>query len=104
MTGGWNPWHGCHKQSEGCANCYVYRIDAAHDRDPSTPHRTGAFGLPTRKTRTGEWRVPDGTVLYTCFSSDFFLEEADAWRPEDMTGVNTPKDLAAVEAALTARG
>ena len=82
MTGGWNPWHGCHKQSEGCANCYVYRIDAAHDRDPSTPHRTGAFGLPTRKTRTGEWRVPDGTVLYTCFSSDFFLEEADAWRPE----------------------
>ncbi len=29
---------------------------------------------------------------------------SDAWRPEDMTGVNTPKDLAAVEAALTARG
>lgn len=82
MTEGWNPWHGCHKLSEGCANCYVYRIDAAHDRDPSMPHRTGAFSLPIRKTRAGEWRVPDGTTLYTCFSSDFFLEDADPWRPE----------------------
>lgn len=82
MIDGWNPWHGCHKLSEGCANCYVYRIDAAHERDPSTPHRTGAFGLPLRKTRAGEYRIPPGATLWTCFSSDFFLEEADAWRPE----------------------
>lgn len=20
----WNPWHGCIKKSEGCANCYIY--------------------------------------------------------------------------------
>ncbi|MDE7407733.1 MAG: phage Gp37/Gp68 family protein, partial [Muribaculaceae bacterium] len=20
----WNPWHGCHKISDGCRHCYVY--------------------------------------------------------------------------------
>ncbi len=82
MRDGWNPWHGCRKISEGCANCYVYRIDALHDRDPATPHRTGAFGLPLRKTRAGEFRVLPGSTLATCFSSDFFLEDADEWRRE----------------------
>ena len=82
MQNGWNPWHGCRKISEGCANCYVYRIDALHDRDPETPHRTGAFGLPLKKTRAGEFRVLPGEMLATCFSSDFFLEEADEWRRE----------------------
>ena len=24
----WNPWHGCHKLSEGCRHCYVYRGDS----------------------------------------------------------------------------
>ena len=32
---GWNPWHGCRKISEGCRNCYVYRIDERHGRDAS---------------------------------------------------------------------
>ena len=29
----WNPWHGCHKKSEGCLNCYMFRIDARYERD-----------------------------------------------------------------------
>lgn len=82
MNDGWNPWHGCHKISEGCANCYVYRIDAAHDLDPTTPHRTATFSLPIRHKRDGSYVIPDGETVYTCFSSDFFLEEADAWRDE----------------------
>ncbi|MFR1499226.1 MAG: DUF5131 family protein, partial [Monoglobus pectinilyticus] len=24
----WNPWHGCHKISAGCANCYMFRSDS----------------------------------------------------------------------------
>ncbi len=23
----WNLWHGCHRKSEGCMHCYVYRRD-----------------------------------------------------------------------------
>ena len=24
----WNAWHGCHKISAGCKNCYMFRRDA----------------------------------------------------------------------------
>lgn len=79
---GWNPWHGCRKLSAGCRNCYVYRIDALHGKDASRIARTGEFDLPLRKTRSGDWKISSGETVYTCFTSDFFLEEADAWRPE----------------------
>ena len=26
----WNPWHGCRKYSEGCANYYMFVLDKAH--------------------------------------------------------------------------
>lgn len=40
------------------------------------------FRLPVSRTRSGEYKFPPQTVFPTCFTSDFFLEEADAWRPE----------------------
>lgn len=78
----WNPWHGCHKLSEGCRHCYVYRIDTRHERDAADVHINRAFGLPISKKRDGAYKVPYGAMVYTCFSSDFLLEDADAWRPE----------------------
>lgn len=24
----WNPWRGCHKKSEGCEHCYIFRGNA----------------------------------------------------------------------------
>ena len=29
----WNPWHGCHKYSEGCKYCYMYYLDSKRDKD-----------------------------------------------------------------------
>ncbi len=26
----WNPWHGCHKVSEGCRHCYMYFLDSSN--------------------------------------------------------------------------
>lgn len=78
----YNPWHGCHKISAGCLNCYVYRIDARFERDASQVVKTKEFDLPLRKHRDGTFTVPSGETLYTCFSSDFFIEEADGWRQE----------------------
>jgi len=77
---GWNPWHGCHKISAGCRHCYVYRMDARHGRDASKVVRNSSFDLPIRHTRSGAWKIPAGETVYTCFSSDFFVEEADPWR------------------------
>ncbi len=78
----WNPWHGCHKLSEGCRNCYVYRIDSRHERDASIVTKNKNFSLPVSKNRKGEYKYPAGTEFFTCFSSDFFVEDADPWRGE----------------------
>ena len=39
----WNPWHGCHKISEGCLNCYMFRRDAMYDKDSTVVTKTANF-------------------------------------------------------------
>ena len=79
----WNPWHGCRKCSEGCENCYMYFLDAQRGKDGGVIYRTGAgFHYPLSRDKTGAYKVKSGEMLRVCMTSDFFLEEADPWRPE----------------------
>ena len=82
----WNLWHGCKKCSPGCRHCYVYRRDAEFGKDTSVVYKTKAFRKPVQKYRTGprkgEYKYPSGTTFLTCFTSDFFIADADEWRPE----------------------
>lgn len=93
MDGEWNPWHGCHKYSAGCANCYVYRRDASVGRDASKVYRTRDFDLPLRRNRQGGYKLAPGSLVYTCFTSDFLVEEADAWREEAFAMMRRRQDL-----------
>jgi protein gp37 len=71
----WNPWHGCHKVSPGCAHCYMYRDKLRYGQDPSQVLRSkSSFDAPIR------WKEP--RVIFTCSWSDFFIQEADDWRDE----------------------
>ena len=81
MSVSWNPWHGCFKISEGCRHCYVYRQDEQHALDSTQARKTAAFDLPVRRRRDGRFKIPGGEMGYACFTSDFLLEDADAWRP-----------------------
>lgn len=76
----YNCWHGCHKKSEGCMHCYVYRRDEAIGKDANIVYKTQSFNMPIQKDRRGNYKYPDGTSFLMCFSSDFFIEEADAYR------------------------
>jgi protein gp37 len=89
----WNPWHGCHKLSAGCQNCYVYRIDAAFDKDASIISKTVDYNLPLKKMRNGKYKLPAGQTVYTCFTSDFFLDEADEWRIDAWQMIKLRSDL-----------
>ncbi|MDL2214811.1 phage Gp37/Gp68 family protein [Dysgonomonas sp. OttesenSCG-928-M03] len=89
----WNPWHGCHKLSEGCKYCYVYRGDARRGIDSSILTQTKNFDLPRRKNRKGEYKIPSGSQVYTCFTSDFFHEDADQWRDEAWEMIRERSDL-----------
>jgi len=89
----WNPWHGCKKISPGCKNCYVYREDAVYGRDSGDVKKTRSFDLPVRKNRQGGWKIPPGETVFTCFTSDFFLEDADLWRKEAWDMIRSRPDL-----------
>jgi len=78
----WNPWHGCHKLSAGCKHCYVFRGDLKRGIDSNVVTQTKNFDLPVQKKRNGEYKIPSGAMVYTCFTSDFLLENADLWRRE----------------------
>ena len=49
----WNPWHGCTKISPGCK---------------------------IKKKRDKSWKIESGKIVFTCFTSDFLLKDADRWR------------------------
>ncbi|MBQ1514390.1 MAG: DUF5131 family protein [Lachnospiraceae bacterium] len=90
----WNPWHGCRKFSPGCRNCYVYRRDAEFGKDSSIVKKTKQFDLPLKKDRHGDYKLQDdGEYVYCCMTSDFFIEEADAWRPEIWDIIRARQDL-----------
>lgn len=79
----WNPWHGCYKCSPGCEHCFVYAMDKRFNRDTSVVHKVETnFNLPIKKTRGGGYKYPSSTHFKLCFTSDFFIEEADSWRHE----------------------
>lgn len=80
----WNPWHGCTKISPGCKYCYVYRQDERYgsSTDSSLCHKNASFDLPLKKKRNREYKISSGKIIYTCFTSDFLLSDADKWRDE----------------------
>lgn len=79
----YNPWHGCRKISEGCQNCYVYFMDRMWERDASVVARTRtAFKYPLQRYRDGRYKIESGERIRVCMTSDFFIEDADPWRPE----------------------
>ncbi|MDE5750141.1 MAG: phage Gp37/Gp68 family protein [Duncaniella sp.] len=78
----WNPWHGCVKASEGCDNCYMYFLDRLRGADGRNVYRTQAFDYPLQRSRDGGYKVKSGEMIRVCMTSDFFLDEADRWRPD----------------------
>jgi protein gp37 len=76
----------------------VYRIDCKFGRDPSRFSLTSSYLLPLEKFRGGKNRGayklrPDGACVYTCFTSDFFLEDADQYRPDAWKAIRARGDL-----------
>ena len=74
-------------------HCYVFRRDAEFEKDSNIVAKTSSFNLPIRRDRQGVWKVPSGTLMWTCFTSDFFIEEGDAWREEAWLMIHRRSDL-----------
>ena len=90
----WNPWHGCHKMSEGCDHCYMYFLDSKRGVDTSVVTKTANFNLPVQRDRKGNFKLKSGMQIYVCLSTDFFVEEADEWRKEIWQIIRQRSDIA----------
>lgn len=77
----WNPWRGCKKCSDGCLHCYIHKGDAKRGVDTNEIVKTKDFAKPTVRMKSGSYKMKPG-IVYTCFSTDFLIEEADSWRTE----------------------
>lgn len=95
MSESWNPWHGCTKISAGCKYCYVYRQDAMYGSDVSSSEvrKTANFNLPIKRKRDKNYKIEQGELVYTCFTSDFFVDDADEWRVEAWAMIRERSDL-----------
>ena len=89
----WNPWHGCHKKSAGCVNCYMFRRDALYNKDSNVISKTNDFNLGIRKYKNGKYYIPSGDIVYVCMTSDFFIPEADNWRADIWQMIKTRRDV-----------
>lgn len=86
----WNPWQGCRKVSQGCKHCYMYRDKARYGQDPSVVVRSSSA---TFRGPLSAKRFPAGALVFTCSWSDWFIEEADAWRDEAWSIIRARPDL-----------
>ena len=77
----WNPWRGCKKCSDGCLHCYIHKGDAKRGIDTNDIVKTKDFRKPIERLKNGNYKMKSG-IVYTCFSTDFLIEEADGWRKE----------------------
>ena len=64
-----------------------------YGRDSSLVAKTGDFNLPVRRNRAGGYKLSGPETVYTCFTSDFFLPEADEWRREAWQMIRRRTDL-----------
>jgi protein gp37 len=71
-----NFWNGCHKVSDGCKFCYMYRMTEGKGYSADYVWRASntKFNSPLY--------MKDGQKIFTCSMSDFFIEEADQWRAD----------------------
>ena len=89
----WNAWHGCHKISAGCQNCYMFRRDAKYGKDSTVVKKTANFSLPIMKKKDGTYKLQTTDYVYVCMTSDFFIEEADEWRRDAFEMMRMRPDL-----------
>lgn len=60
----------------------MFRRDAEFEKDSNVVKKTSSFNLPIRRESSGNRKVPSESLIWICFTSAFFIEEADEWRED----------------------
>ena len=87
----WNPWRGCKKCSDGCLHCYIHKGDIKRNINTNEIVKTNDFDKPIQRLKNGSYKMKS-ELVYTCFLTDFLIEEADVWRDECWKMIKERKD------------
>lgn len=73
----------------------MYFLDAKRDRFGGDIYRVkNNFEYPLQRNKDGTYKVPAGSTIRVCMTSDFFLAEADSWRAEAWQIIKSRPDVA----------
>lgn len=79
-------WHSGHPgaavtaKAKAVSYCYIHKGNARRGVDTDKIVRSERFNAPLEKKANDEWKMKSGQIVYVCFTSDFFVEDADPWR------------------------
>ena len=71
----------------------MFRRDAKYGKDSTVVTKTANFRLPVMKKKDGSFKLQTNDYVYTCMTSDFFVEEADEWRSDAWEMIKYRSDL-----------
>jgi protein gp37 len=71
----------------------MYFLDRMRGIDTSKVSRNANFDMPLKRGRDGRFKVAPGMELLVGLSTDFFVEEADAWRDEAWAVIRKRPDV-----------
>jgi protein gp37 len=93
----WEPWTGCYPASDGCKYCYFYGPYSKRCGQNEVI-KTDEFYKPLEtiympRKKITKYRIESGKNVNTCFTTDFFIPEADEWRAEAWSMMKQRPDL-----------
>ena len=71
----------------------MFYLDEMRDRSGAEIYRTTNARYPLSKNRSGRYKIQSGEMISVCMTSDFFLKEADEWRPEAWDIIHQRSDV-----------
>ena len=71
----------------------MYYLDSFRDIDSKQITKTNNIAYPLSKNKRGQYKIQSGELIRVCMTSDFFLEEADAWRQQAWDIIRTRADV-----------
>lgn len=86
-----NFWQGCHKVSEGCKYCYMFRDKARFNKDGNVVVKTQPSTVNSilNKLYAQHKETKKRIKVFTNSYSDFFIEEAEPWMEEAWNIIRT---------------
>lgn len=76
-----NFWVGCRAVSEGCDRCYAKVLVEKWGGDFANVHKTKTWNDPIKWQKEAA-KLGAHVMVFTCSLSDFFIQDADPWRPD----------------------